>query len=186
MKYAIYKTSYGGLRSADYVDNIKDCQDYLFGPYIKKERLPIIVNGMGGYTSFDPNDPNFVEIIECDEDSEPLTREQRYPKNSESFEYGWIDTDGNTYSCSYEGHWRSAECICKDLGIDTYNAESKLEQLNWLKVTLMYSRGSTSRRVLSGNGLYITKKQADTLIDLGLHKEDSMVEGFIKYSEREW
>lgn len=186
MKYAIYKTSYGGLRSADYVDNLKDCQDYLFGPFIKKERLPIIVNSMGGYTSFDPDDQNFVEIIECDEDTEPLTREQRYPKNSESFEYGWIDTYGNTYACSYEDHWRSAEYICKDLGIDTYNAERKLEESNWLKVTRMYSRGSNSRKVLSGEGLYITKKQADTLIDLGLHKEDPMVEGFINYSERRW
>jgi hypothetical protein len=186
MKYAIYKTSYGGLRSADYVDNLKDCRDYLFGPCITEDRLPIIVNSMGGYTSFDPNDPNFVEIIECDEDAEPLTREQRYPKNSKLFEYGWIDTDGNTYACSHEGHWRSAKYICKDLGIDTYNAESKLEELNWLKVTLMYSRGSRSRKVLSGDGLYITKKQADTLVDLGLHKEDPMVEGFIKRSEIQW
>lgn len=186
MKYAIYKTSYGGMYSADYVDNLKDCQNYLFGPFIKKDYLPIIVNSMGGYTSFNPNDPNFVEIIECDEDAEPLTREQRYPKNSELFEYGWIDTEGNTYACSYEDHWRSAKYICKDLGINTYNAESNLEELNWLKVTLMYGRGSRSRRALPGNELYITKKQADTLIDLGLHKEDDMVKGFIEYSERRW
>lgn len=186
MKYAIYKTPYGGLRSADYVDNLKDCQNYLFGPLIKETNLPIIVNRVGGYTSFNPDDQNFVEIIECDEDVEPLTREQRYPKNSETFEYGWIDTEGNTYSCSYEDHWESAECICRDLNVDTYNAESKLEKLNWLKVTLMYGRGTKSRRVLPSNGPYITKKQADTLIDLGLHLEDDMVEKFIEYSERRW
>lgn len=186
MKYAIYKTSYGGFYEADYVDNLKDCKNYLCGPYIKKEYLPIIINRVGGYTSFNPNDPNFVKIIECDKDVEPLTREQRYPKNSELFQYGWIDTEGNTYACGYEGHWRSAEYICKDLGIETYNPESKLEDLNWLKVTLMYSRGSKSRKVLSGNELYITKRQADTLIDLGLHKEDDMVECLIEHSERRW
>ena len=32
MKYAIYKTSYGGLRSSEYIDTLKDCRDYLFGP----------------------------------------------------------------------------------------------------------------------------------------------------------
>lgn len=185
MKYAIYKTSYGGFRSADYVDNLKDCRDYLFGPYIKEDRLPIIVNGAGGYTSFDPNDPNFVEIIECSEDKEPLTLAQRYPKNSDSFEFGWIDLEGNTYACGHEGHWRSAECICKEFGYSSYNGERTLEKLHWVKVT-RDARSWGSRKAYPGDGIYVTKKQADTLVDLGLHKEDPMVEGFIKYSEEQW
>lgn len=184
MKYAIYKTSYGGLRASDYVDTLKDCRYYLFGPYITEDRLPIIVNGAGGYTSFNPNDPNFIEIIECDEDEEPLTLEQRYPKNSDSFEFGWIDLEGNTYACSHEGHWRSADCICKALGIDTANAEYKLEKLRWIKVTR--DLRSSSRKVYPGDGIYVTKKQADTLIELGLDKEDIHVECYIRYSEEQW
>lgn len=184
MKYAIYKTPYGGLRSSDYVDTLKDCRDYLFGPYITEDRLPIIVNGAGGYTSFNSNDPNFVEIIECAEDEEPLTLEQRYPKNSDSFEYGWIDLEGNTYACSHEGHWRSADCICKALGIDTGNAEYKLEKLHWIKVTRDFR--SASRKVYPGDGIYVTKKQADTLIELGLDKEDINIECYICYSEEQW
>ena len=185
MKYAIYKTSYGGLYSADYVDTLKDCQDYLFWPYIKKERLPIIVNEAGGYTSFDPDDKDLIGIVECAEDQEPLTREQRYPKNSDSFEFGWIDLDGNTYTCGHEGHWRSAKYICEELGIETYNAEYTLEKLHWVKVTCD-TRNSRPRQVCPGDGIYITKKQADTLIELGLDKEDEMVEGFIHYSEDRW
>ncbi len=184
MKYAIYKTSYGGLRSSHYVDTIKGCQDYLFAPYITKDRLPIIVNNAGGYTSFNPNDPNFVEIIECTKDEEPLTLAQRYPKNSDSFEFGWIDLEGNTYACSHEGHWRSAECICEELGYDTYNGEYALEKLPWVKVTRDF-RGS-NRKAYPGDGIYVTKKQADTLIELGLDKEDPMVEGFIHFSENRW
>lgn len=184
MKYAIYKTSYGGLRSAHYVDTIKGCKDYLFAPYITKDRMPIIVNNAGGYTSFNPNDPNFVEIIECTKGEKPLTREQRYPKNSESFEFGWIDLEGNTYACSHEGHWSSAECICKELGYDTYNGEYTLEKLHWIKVTRDFH--GSNRKAYPGDGIYVTKKQADTLIELGLDKEDPMVEGFIHFSEDRW
>lgn len=184
MKYAIYKTPYGGLRASDYVDTLKDCRDYLFGPYITEDRLPIIVNGAGGYTSFNPNDPNFVEIIECPEDEEPLTLEQRYPKNSDTFEYGWIDLDGNTYACSHEGHWRSAACICEELGYNSGNGEYTLEKLHWVKVTR--DLRSASRKAYPGDGIYVTKKQADTLIELGLDKEDRNVECFIRYSEEQW
>jgi len=184
MKYAIYKTPYGGLRAFDYVDTLKDCRYYLFGPYITEDRLPIIVNGAGGYTSFNPNDPNFVEIIECAEDEEPLTLEQRYPKNSDSFEYGWIDLDGNTYACSHEGHWRSATCICEEFGYNSGNGEYTLEKLHWIKVTR--DLRSASRKVYPGDGIYVTKKQADTLIELGLDKEDINVECFIRFSEDRW
>ncbi len=184
MKYAIYKTSYGGLRASKYVDTLKDCKDYLFGPYIKKDYLPIIVNGAGGYTSFNPNDPNFIEIIECAEGKKPLSREQRYPKNSDSFEFGWIDLEGNTYACSYEGHWRSAECICEELGYNTCNGELTLEKLHWVKITCDLC--SSIRKAYPGDGIYVTKKQADTLIELGLDKEDPMVEDFIHFSEDRW
>jgi hypothetical protein len=139
---------------------------------------------MGGYTSFNPNDPNFIEIIECPENEEPLTREQRYPKNSDSFEFGWIDLEGNTYACGHEGHWRSAECICEELGYNAYNGEYTLEQLHWIKVTRKFR--SPGRKVYPGEGIYVTKKQADTLIELGLDKEDIDVEHFIHYSEEQW
>lgn len=184
MKYAIYKTPYGGLRASDYIDTIKGCRYYLFAPYITEDRLPIIVNGAGGYMSFNPNDPNFVEIIECAEDEEPLTLEQRYPKNSDSFKYGWIDLDGNTYACSHEAHYRSAECICNTLGYNSYNAESTLEKLHWVKVTR--DLRSNRRRAYPGDGIYVTKQQADTLIELRLHEEDKMVNDFIRFSEDRW
>ena len=184
MKYAIYKTSYGGLRASDYVDTLKACQYYLFAPYITKDRLPIVVNGAGGYTSFDANAPNFVEIIECSEDEVPLTLEQKYPKNSALFKYGWIDLEGNTYACNHEGHYRSAECICDTFGYGSYNAENTLEKLHWVKITR--DLRSNKRRAYPGDGIYVTKKQADTLLALGLDQEDEMVKNFIRSSEDRW
>ena len=115
MKYAIYSTSYGGYSYRRYIDNLEECTDIIGGWLIEQEDLPIIVNYVGGHCSFDPNESNFVKIVECNGDEEPLTREEMYPKNSDKFEYGWIDCDGNTYACGYEGHCRSAEYICEEL-----------------------------------------------------------------------
>ena len=62
--------------------------------------------------------------------------------------------------------------------------EYTLEKLHWIKVTRDF-RGS-NRKAYPGDGIYVTKKQADALIELGLDKEDPMVEGFIHFSEDRW
>lgn len=185
MKYAIYSTSYGGYRATEYIDNLEDCKNILGGWLIKESDLPILVNRIGGHCSFDPNEENFVKIIECGDDEEPLTREQMYPKNSASFKYGWIDTDGNTYACEYEGHYLSAKYICKELGYSVYDGERKLEELGWIKVTAVWKRGVLKTKVMPHN-LFVTKKQYETLFDLGLHDNDDIIQGAIYYSERKW
>ncbi len=86
--YAIYKTPFGGLHAKEYIDSLDKCKGLPGAFYIKKEDLPIIVNRVGGRTSFYTQDENFVEIITVDKDKEPLSREQRYPKNSPNFLYG--------------------------------------------------------------------------------------------------
>lgn len=186
MKYAIYKNRIG-LRAVEYADT-KEAIASL--PYIKEEDLPVIINRMGGYTSFKIEyeiNEGFVEIIEVDEEADPLTREQMYPKNSPEFEYGWIDPDGNTYNTGYEGHSWAAEAICKELGVDTYNPERKLEDLGWIKVTGHYEDGVLKKDVLVGekNDFFITKKQADTLFDLNLW-DVGYVGFYVKHSESKW
>ena len=184
MKYAIYSTDFGGLYAMEYIDNLKDCENLMGGWLVKENDLPIIVNRVGGRTSFDAEAENFVKIIECSEDDVPLTREQMYPKNSDKFEYGWIDTEGNTYACAHEGHWESSEAICKELGIKTYNCEAALEERGWAKVTGSWERGTVTKTVFVKD-FFLTKKQADTLYDKGLW-EARHVQGLIKCSEDRW
>lgn len=146
MEYAIYKNKIG-LRAVEYADTKESVKSL---PYIKESSLPVIINRMGGYTSFKleyEKKDGFIEIIEIDDDKEPLTREQMYPKNSPEFEYGWIDTEGNTYNTGYEGHSWSSEPICKEVGIKTHNPERKLEEMGWVKVTAHWDKGVLQKDV---------------------------------------
>lgn len=185
MKYAIYSTDFGGYYAMRYIDKLKECKNLLGGHYIKKADLPIIVNRVGGRTSFDANDQKFVKIIECAEDAPPLTREQMYPKNSCKFEYGWIDTDGNTYSCAREEHWDAANVICEELGYSSYNGERTLEEKGWIKVTASYVRGCLKKRIFVED-FRITKAQYETLYNLGLHDLDKAAKALIERSVNEW
>lgn len=89
IKYAVYKGSVG-LYAKEYFDKIDPelftDRGVLGWQRIKEEDLPIVVNSSGGRCSFYPVEDNFVEIIEVEEDEEPLTREQCFPKNSPSLQ----------------------------------------------------------------------------------------------------
>ncbi|MDF2879454.1 MAG: hypothetical protein K0R54_11 [Clostridiaceae bacterium] len=142
---------------------------------------------MGGYTSFNLENEKkegFLEIIEIEDDKEPLTREQMYPKNSKDFEYGWISPEGDTYNTGHEGHSRSADVICEELWGYSYHGERDLEDKGWLKVTGSWDRGKLKKAVYSKD-YYITKKQADTLFDIGLWEIES-VKFMIRKSENRW
>lgn len=186
-KYAIYQNEIG-LHAVEYADTIKSIKDY---PYIKKDRLPVVINDVGGYTHFDQEyekPRGFIKIIKVADDKEPLTREQRYPKNSPAFEYGWIDLDGNTYNTGYEGHYRGAKAICEEQDISGYNSESALEKLGWIKVTRSFDSEEGYRKEIFAShdrGYFITKKQADALFDLGLWNEEK-VQWYVSLSEDRW
>ena len=174
-KYAIYKTSFG-LRAKEYYDDIREIKRCGL-TYIKEESLPVTVNRAGGYASFieeyDRRD-GFLEIVELPEEEDPLTREQMYPKNSELFQYGWIDRAGNTYTCGFEGHYHAAD-ICKELGIDCYNAERELEKQGYVKISrpAPYNPDNYDKSCPyyfmsdSEVGRYISKKQYEKLCELG-------------------
>lgn len=183
MKYAIYKNKIG-LRAVEYADTREAIKGI---PYIKESYLPVIINRTGGYTSFNleyEKERGFHEIIDVGEDKEPLTREQRYPKNSSQFEYGWISPGGDTYNSGHEGHLYAADAICQELGFDSYHGERVLEDKGWVKVSGSWNNG-TLKKAVYVKDLYITKKQADTLFDLGLW-EVSYVSSMIRKSESSW
>lgn len=186
MKYAIYKNKIG-LRAMEYADTKELIKDY---PYINAKSLPVIINSRGGYSSFYleyEKENGFLEIIEIDNEAEPLTREQMYPKNSPDFEYGWIDREGNTYNTGHEGHSVSADYLCEEYGLNDYNGERTLEKSGWVKVTARWDNGVLVKSVLvsEDNNYIISKKQADTLFNLGLW-EVEYVPFYIKRSEDKW
>lgn len=189
IKYAVYKGSIG-LYAKEYFDKIDpelfNDRGVLGWRRIKEEDLPIVVNASGGRCSFYPVEDNFIEIIEVEEDQEPLTREQCFPKNSPEFEYGWISPDGDTYNTGFEGHYRAAVMICAELGYKPYMEERKLEEKGWIKISreAPYVPGVFKKHIFAEN-LLITKKQADTLVDLG-YSSDEDFKFLVEINEERW
>lgn len=184
MKYAIYQRGTVGLYAVEYADT-KDAIRHF--PYIKEESLPVIINRAGGYTSFIEEiekKNGFLRIIEIDDNEEPLTREEMYPKNSSLFEFGWISPEGDSFATPHEGHYRSAEALCKEFGYKGYNSERILEEKGWVKVTGSW-RGGNLEKAVYVEDCFITKKQADKLFDLGLY-DVGFVPGYIRRSEGSW
>ena len=190
VKYAIYKGKVG-LYAKEYFDSINpdlfERRGVLGWQRIKQEDLPIVVNAAGGRCSFYPVEDNFLEIKEVDEDQEPLTLEQQFPKNAEDFFYGWISPDGDTYNTGHEGHSRCADLLCDEMGIDTYSGERYLEENGWVKTMreAPYTPENSRKRTFYVKDLFLTKKQADKLFDIGLWENDE-VQIMLESSQRRW
>ena len=185
MKYAIYKGKIG-LRAVEYIDTVEELkrQDL---PYIKADRLPVIVNRMGGYSEFKDDcekQNGFIEIVEVPEESYPLSREQMYPKNIPDFKYGYIDLEGNTYNTGHEGHFVAAEFICKENGWGTYQAEQALEKMGWVKTTARWEKGVLSPIVFCEKN-HITRLQYEALAKANLECVEH-VPFYKRVSEPEW
>lgn len=189
-KYAIYKSSVG-LYAKEYFDKINpelfNARGVLGWRKIKEEDLPIVVNNAGGRCSFYPVEDNFVEIIEAEEDEEPLTREQCFPKNSPEFEFGWISPEGDTYNTGFEGHYRAAVMICAELGYRGYLEELQLEEKGWIKISrcVPYTYETLHKQHIYTHDFRMTKKQADTLIDLGFSSDEDF-KFMLEVNEERW
>lgn len=189
IKYAIYKGEVG-LYAKEYFDKIDselfNDRGVLGWRSIREEDLPIVVNASGGRCSFYPVEDNFIEIVEVEEDQEPLTREQCFPKNVPEFEYGWISPDGDTYNTGFEGHYRAAIMICAELGYRSWMEERQLEEKGWAKISreAPYVPGVFKKQIFVEN-LVITKKQADTLVDLG-YSSDEDFKFLVEINEENW
>lgn len=189
VKYAIYKGKVG-LYAKEYFDKIDPemfvNRGVLGWRHINPEDLPVVVNSAGGRCSFYPVEDNFVKIIEVEEDEEPLTREQRFPKNSTEFEFGWISPDGDTYNTGFKGHYEAAVMLCKEYGYSHYSPERQLEEKGWVKIM----RGTPYtpdnwRKKIYAEGLKITKKQADALVDLGYSSNEEF-KVLVEINEERW
>lgn len=183
MKYAIFRNN-SGLYARRYVDDVSELKYF---PYIREDRLPVLINRVGGYCSFaGEHEDNFVEIIEVSKGCMPLTREEMFPKNSPVFYYGWISPSGDTYACDFEDHRECAECLVKELMPEKHvlNAERELENMGWIKISrpVPYIPDNIDKQaVYFGNiSKRITKAQIKTLFDLGF-SEDYNVKSMIAF-----
>lgn len=171
VKYAIYKNKIG-LSAVELLETPEDAKQY---PYIHNEQLPVLINRMGGFNSFDleyEKAKGFTNIIEVPQDEEPLTLEEMYPKNDSGFEYGWISPEGDTYRSGYKAYDHSAECICRELGLKDYNAQKRLNELGWIFVTAIYENKELVKTVW--NMLAINQKQVETLKRVGMGDSEAV------------
>lgn len=64
--------------------------------------------------------------------------------------------------------------ICAELGYRSYLEESQLEEKGWIKISrdVPYTYETLHKQHIYTHELKMTKKQADTLIDLGFSSDE--------------
>lgn len=123
-KYCIYKKPWGDIECWEYIDDLDEAMGYWYvrlaiDKYGVEDTMPICMNKCGGYHSF--YEPECIAIIESDTWPSLSSHPDIFKGiiNNRSFNYGWIDTLGNTYSCQYMGH----ASLAQDLVVMNYKIE---------------------------------------------------------------
>ena len=184
-KYAVYKGE-TGYYYYEYCDTVESLKGSSFEDVITEDRLPVVLDGKGGYYPFDGDtDPKFDSIIESDEEY-PLPIEKMFFKNDDNFKLGWMSPDGDTYSCDYTSHTKAARALASRFFNENIYCERALGRAGWIKI--IDSWDGTQRQhgqfVYSMSGK-ITNRQADKLFDLGLY-ENPEVKKMIDNCENYW
>lgn len=183
-KYAVYKSE-TGYYYQDYIDSSEALNGTGFEGMVDESRLPVVLDGRGGYYHFSGSEYGFDRIIETD-DEPPLPIEEMFFKNSPNFKLGWMSPEGDTYSCSYTNHTKCAIHLASRYFPKARFPESALDRGGWLKIIDSWD-GTEEKHgqfVYSENGS-ITKKQADKLFDLGLYNNPEVVK-LIHDCENDW
>ena len=183
-KYAVYRSD-TGYYYYDYIDTPEALADTEFAGIIPQEKLPVVLDGRGGYYHFKSDDYAFDKLIETDS-VPPLPLEDMFFKNDPHFRLGWISPDGDTYSCSYTNHTKCASFVAAKYYPEARSAERALDRAGWLKIIDSWNgKEETHGQYVHSESGYITRKQADKLFDLGLY-ENSEVKELIRNCENEW
>lgn len=183
-KYAVYKSE-TGYYYYDYIDTPEALKGTDFEGMIDESRLPVVLDGRGGYYQFTEEDHNFDRIIETDA-VPPLSIEEMFFKNSPEFKLGWMSPEGDTYSCSYTNHTKCAMFLAQRYFPRARFPESALDRAGWLKIIDSWdgTEETHGQFVYSDKGK-ITKKQADKLFDLGLYNNPEVTK-LISSCENDW
>ncbi|HAG04188.1 MAG TPA: hypothetical protein DCG28_02000 [Lachnospiraceae bacterium] len=184
MRYAVYKGK-TGYYCYEFVEDMSRINGTDYEGTVTEDKLPVILDGNGGFYKFSIDDPDFVKFIESDK-KYPLPVELMYFKNDKDFKLGWISPDGDTYSCDYTNHTKCAQALADKFFPDAKLPEVALGRAGWLKIIDSWDgiQRTHSQFVYSLSGK-ITKRQADKLFDLGLYKNEQ-VQRLIKECEDYW
>jgi hypothetical protein len=183
-KYAVYKSE-TGYYCYDYIDSMDALAGTGFEEIIDESRLPVILDGRGGYYQFTDKEYNFVRILETDS-VPPLSLEEMFFKNDEKFKLGWMSPDGDTYSCSFTNHTICASFLAAKFYTNSKYPESTLDRAGWLKIIDSWDGTAEKHgQYVNSDSGRITKKQADKLFDLGLY-DNPEVKRLIADCENEW
>lgn len=108
-------------------------------------------------------------------------------KNSPEFEFGWISPEGDTYNTGFEGHYQAAVMICAEFGYKSHLEELQLEEKGWIRISrdVPYTYETLHKQHIYSSGLRMTKKQADTLIDLGFSADENF-KVLLEVNEERW
>ncbi len=182
-KYAIYKSE-TGYYFYEYYDTLEALKGTKFDGIVTEDKLPVVLDGTGGYYHFTEDDYMFVRLVESE--GCPLKLEQMYFKNQDTFKLGWMSPDGDTYSCDYTSHTKAAMMIAEKFFGKVKFPERTLGKAGWLKI--IDSWDGTQRE--HGQFVYsltgkVTKRQVDRLFDLGLYDNEE-VKNMIKDCEHSW
>lgn len=183
MKYAIYRSP-TGYYYYEYHDTLESLVGTMFEGIISEEKLPVVLDGEGGYYQFKEDDYMFERLVESE--GCPLKLEEMYFKNQDDFKLGWMSPDGDTYSCDYTSHTKAATALAEKFFPNAKLPERALGKAGWLKI--IDSWDGTQRE--HGQFVYsltgrITKRQADRLFDLGLYNNEE-VRRMISDCENDW
>lgn len=183
-KFAIYKGE-TGYYYQEYIDRMEQLEGTGLAQIITEEQLPVVLEGNGGFHVFREDDYGFDRIVETDKDC-PLKIEEMYFKNHESFKLGWIAPNGDTYSCSYTNHMKAAAHLAAKFCPGAKLPERALGRAGWLKVIDSWDGiGRTHSQFVYSISGKITRRQADTLFDLGLYQNPE-VKKLISDCEGSW
>jgi hypothetical protein len=177
-KYCIYKKSWGDIEAWEYIDDVEEaCQYWYIRDVIKKygaeKVLPIAMNKVGGYHSVFTDE--VIAIIESDTWPSLSSHYELFKDliNNEKFNYGWIDSLGNTYTCRYMGH----AALAADLVTLFYLEEFKNSELyiNGINAPDDFLLEKGWIKVLKGNPAQIyydekvSKKALNKLLEIKNH-----------------
>lgn len=183
-KYAVYKSE-TGYYCYEYCDRLEQLKGGEFENIITEDKLPVVLDGKGGYYHFDEKDYTFEKIIQSDQ-KYPLPLEKMFFKNDDNFKLGWMAPNGDTYSCDYTSHTKCATMLAEKFFPNARLPERALGKAGWLKI--IDSWDGTQRK--HGQFVYsltgkVTKRQADRLFDLGLYNNEE-VKRLIADCENDW
>lgn len=183
-KFAIYQAE-TGYYYLEYIETLEQLVGTNLEHIVTEDMLPVVLDSGGGFHRFNENDFGFVRLMESEKDC-PLRVEEMYFKNSEVFKLGWIAPNGDTYACSYTNHMKAATHLAERFCPGARLPERALGKAGWLKVIDSWDGvGRQHTQFVYSISGKITRRQADTLFDLGLYNNPE-VRQLIRECEEDW